>query len=142
MKKYHYFIIILTFAIYGFIFYQKFYAGPDDMKYFRDKGDLITQFIDEPDKYLGKNYKLYSEYNLNGVPDILDDTSLIYFKKDKTDLELACNSVTDYGEITGTIVTAVSNGEKYFYYKNIQSIFAYENSDTDNKGMKIKCYPF
>ena len=142
MKKHHYIIISITLAIYGFVFYQKYYAGPDIVDYFRDKGDLLSIFINGPDKYIGKNYKLYSEYQSKGIPDSLDNSVLIYFNKDRSELKLSCESVTeDYAEIIGEINIGIKDDEEYFYYQTIQSIYSYAKFDSKNKGMKVKCYP-
>ncbi len=140
MNKFHYFIITLTFVIYGFIFYQKYYAGPDEIDYFRDKGNLLSEFIDEPDKYLGKKYKLYSEYKPKGLPDYFDNSYIIYFKKNKKTHNLKC--VSDYVEINGVIQRSIENKENYFYYSKIESIYGYDDgkSNPNDKGKKIKCY--
>ena len=143
MKKYHYFLIIITFSIYAFIFYQKYYGGPDVVDFFRDEGSLKFRFLDEPEKFLNKKYRSFDYFNdtFTGDADINMLHSRIYFMKNKEKIVLKCNS--EFGEIIGIISQSGSEDNSYFYYKEIESIYGYDdgNSNPENKGNKILCYP-
>ena len=150
MNKFHYFIILLTFVIYGFIFYQRDYAGPDVVDYFRNISSHSIIQLTRNSFIEGREYQIYSDYNStlvglteNGLknPYYKDKKDVVYFNKDKSKINLSCNSVTDYGEIIGTISIGNDDGKEYFYYNKLKSIYAYNTSESKDKGMKVKCYP-
>lgn len=139
MKKHHCIIILITFAIYGFIFYQKYHAGPDVNNYFRDNGESFAYFLENPDGIISKTSLIFADLNSDGIGDHeFGDDFFIYFNKDKNIFNLNCAS--DNVEIKGVIQR--SNNE-FYYYSKIESIYGYNDGKTnsENKGEKLLCFP-
>jgi hypothetical protein len=121
------------------------YAGPDVIDYFRNTLNHNTYQLDNKDVNLDRDIVIYDYFNSTYIGDHQlgfgrKEDDIVYYKKDKSSIQLSCESVTDYGEITGTIGVANSGDNKYFYFKNIKSFYAYDLSNTTNKGTKVSCY--
>lgn len=145
MKKYHYIIISITFAIYGFVFYQMNFGGPDVYEYFRNIHiNAHTQTI-ETNIDSKQETKVFDDFNstyagYQGQDSISSlSKNRIYFNEDKSPLKLDCENVSSFGEIIGQLTIGSNNGNEYFYYKSLKSIFAYDKN-IDNQGMKVKCF--
>jgi ADP-glucose pyrophosphorylase len=144
MKKYHYIIISITFVIYGFVYYQKYYAGPDVIDFYRDKGKSFNNFIENPDNYIMKKSLIYAFLNNHndGIGDHdYGEELFIYFKKNKAIIQLDC--ISDKIEINGILQRGIKENKNYFYYTNIESIYGYDDGKSNpiDKGKKVKCYP-